>query len=436
MMAVDSTNKGGSNVAAQGTPSAGTPSAAQTLAGMPAVSANGKKPTRKRPSSLLAAAQSLPSVENSLDEFIARANETLVDSAAFNTHKQVEEEDKKRKEQDALRMKATEQQMRESQAREESLRRQLDGLQGKLAEAEARAAVASAGGSQDGVIADLKLRLTMADDRARSVEEKARGEAERVAKLSRELESAKAEAAAVAAAPPPVSSALSLDQEELEQRLRIAETKAVKAITAAKAASMGLTVNPADIAAIESGLVVPMDAGKKGTNWGLVIVALIVGGALAFAGAFVLLKKDTPKAAAGAAPAVEQTQPQAAPPAPVKPTVTPIEEPAPAAAAPAAAAPAAEAPAAAAVEAPPAAAVPAAAAPEAAPVVEAPKAEPKAVEKKAAPAKKATVKKAPKAEKKASGGGLADPFGGDSPAPKKAPKAEKKPAGGGIVDPF
>src|SRR5678815_3679856 len=125
MMAVDS-KQGSSTVPAQGTPHAGTPSPASTLAGMPAVNAtNGAKRTRKRPSSLLAQATSLPSVENSLDEFIARANETLVDPNEF---KAIKEEDEKRKEADALRWKATEQQMRESQARAEALRRQLDGL--------------------------------------------------------------------------------------------------------------------------------------------------------------------------------------------------------------------------------------------------------------------------------------------------------------------
>ena len=434
-MAVDSSNKAGTTVPATGTPSAGTPSPTATLTGMPAVAANGKSRTRKRPSSLMAQASSLPSVESSLDEFIARANETLVDTAGFNAELVRKEEDEKRKEADALRWKAAEQQMRESQAREEALRRQLDGLQGKLAEAEARAAVASAGGSQDGVIADLKVRLTATDERLRAAEEQtrslqdaARSAEERAGKLAQEVIAAKA---AAAAAPPVPAASLSFgDDAELEQRLKIAETKAAKAIAAAKAASMGLTVNPADIAAIESGLVVPMDTGKKGTNWGLVIAAVLVGGAVAFAAAFVVLKKnDAPTAAASTAPAAEQAQPQAAPapapaPAPAQPIVTPIEEPAPAAAAPAPAAPAAAAP----VVEEPKAEEPKAEAPKAAAAEE-----PKAEEPKAAPAKKAVpARKAPKkAAKKAPAGGLADPFG-DAPAPKKK---EKKPAGG-IVDPF
>src|SRR5690606_41736045 len=111
----------------------------------------------------------------------------------------------KRKEHDALRWKAAEQQMRESQAREESLRRQLDGLQGKLAEAEARAAVAGSGGSQDGIIADLKLRLTMADEKIATSEQKVRQTEAKVSKLEQELaaaQSAAATAAATAAAAP------------------------------------------------------------------------------------------------------------------------------------------------------------------------------------------------------------------------------------------
>src|SRR5690606_10464530 len=247
--------------------------------------------------------------------------------------------------------KAAEQQMRESQAREEALRRQLDGLQGKLAEAEARAAVASAGGSQDGIIADLKVRLTATDERlraaeehTRSLQEQARSAEERAGKLAQEVIAAKAAAAAAPPAPALPDSLSLHDDNELEQRLKIAETKAAKAIAAAKAASMGLTVNPADIAAIESGLVVPMDTGKKGTNWGLVIAAVLVGGAVPFAAGWVRMKRNVEPMAAGTAPAAVQPQPQSAPapaPAPAQPVVTPSEEPAPAAAAPAAAAPAA-----------------------------------------------------------------------------------------------
>lgn len=437
-MAVDS-KQGGSSVPATGTPSAGTPSAAQTLAGMPAVAANGKN-KRKRPSSLLAQATSLPSVESSLDDFIARANETLGDAnfdAARIAEKELKQEDEKRKEADALRWKATEQQMRESQAREESLRRQLDGLQGKLAEAEARAAVASSGGSQDGVIADLKYRLNSLEESKRSAED-------RSAQLAQELVLAKASQAAAPAAPFVSESFSNADTEELEQRARLAEAKAAKALAAAKAAAAGLTVNPADLAAIESGLVVPMETTKKGTNWGLVFVALLVGGAIAAAAVFVLNKKDTgSKPAAASVAPTEQAQPPAAAPAPApsKPTVTPIEE-------PAAAQPAQPEAVAAPAAAPEAKATPAPVETKAEPAkveakAEPAPAEPAKVEKKAAaPAKKAaapTKKAATKTSKPS--GGLADPFGGGetAPAPKKTKPAKKAAGGGGdtgIVDPF
>ena len=98
---------------------------------------------RRRSSSLMKVANALPTVEHSLEEFIAKANQTLVDVEGWNSAEQAAKvEDVARKEQDAQRWKQAEVQMREGDAREQSLRRQLDGLQGKLAEAEARAAVA------------------------------------------------------------------------------------------------------------------------------------------------------------------------------------------------------------------------------------------------------------------------------------------------------
>ena len=58
----------------------------------------------KRTSSLMRSASSLPKVEHSLDEFIARANQTLVDVSNWGTADQhVKEEEEKRREQDALR---------------------------------------------------------------------------------------------------------------------------------------------------------------------------------------------------------------------------------------------------------------------------------------------------------------------------------------------
>lgn len=403
-------------------------SPAQTLTGVAAaVASNGSGPNgngkaaanrRKRPSSLLAAANQLPSVENSLDDFISRANQTLTDPdqwhAAENASKA---EDEQRREADQLRARAAEHQLREGEQRETSLRRQLDGLQGRLAEAEARAAVANSGGTQDGVIADLKMRLSRADERIVVAEQFANQADGRVQAISSELASAKASAASV----PTHSSQFFAggDAADADERVRMAEAKAAKAIAIAHAVSAGLTVNPADIAAIESGLVVPMKAPKKGTNWLAIVGALVVGGAVAF-GIAMAVKKDP-------APAV--AAPPAADPAPAKPIVTPIEEPKPTAVP---------------VETAPAAAV--ATKPEpTVPVVEQPvpvKTEPAKVAtpepKHPAPAPKHTAPKhtAPAA----AASGIADPFGDapakKAPAGKKAP--EKKPASGGgaIVDPF
>ena len=95
-------------------------SPAQTLTGVAA--ANPRR--RKRPSSLLAAGTSLPSVETSLDEFIARANQTLSDPSEWRHAEQAaKQEDDHRREADQLRWKAAEQQMREGEVREQSLRR-------------------------------------------------------------------------------------------------------------------------------------------------------------------------------------------------------------------------------------------------------------------------------------------------------------------------
>ncbi len=422
-------------------------SPAQTLTGVAAAVAsnssgpngNGKAAAnrRKRPSSLLAAANQLPSVENSLDDFISRANQTLTDPdqwhAAENASKA---ENEQRREADQLRARAAEHQLREGEQRETSLRRQLDGLQGQLAEAEARAAVANSGGTQDGVIADLKMRLSRADERIVAAEQFANQADGRVQAISNELASAKASAASV----PTHSSQFFAggDAADADERVRMAEAKAAKAIAIAHAASAGLTVNPADLAAIESGLIVPMEVPKKGTNWLAIVGALVVGGAVAFGIAMAVKKDPAPVAPAPAAAAAAPADP-----APTKPTVTPIEEPKPSVppSVPVETAPTAD----------PVAAKSPAVAPVApvVPVVEQPapiKSEPAKVAtpepKHTAPAPKQHTAPAPAPKHTApapAASGIADPFG-DAPA-KKAPgkkTPEKKPASGGgaIVDPF
>ena len=402
-----------------------TVSPAQTLTGVAAIGMNGKN-RRKRPSSLLQAAGTLPSVESSLDEFISRANQTLTDPDQWHAAEDAaKQQDSDQREQDQLRWRAAEQQLREGEAREQSLRRQLDGLQGRLAEAEARAAVAGSG-SQDGVIADLKMRLTRADERIAAAEYHAQQADGRAQQLATDLTAARN---AVPAQPSP--STAFFNTGDSEDRVRLAEAKASKALAVARAAQAGLTVSQADIAAIESGLVVTDLAPAKGTNW-LAVAGAFIGGLAIMFGVSKLITKDQPVAVAAPTAAV------VAPVAPAKPIVTPIEDNPKPAPAPTTAAVKVEASA-------PVANDPAKV--EAAPVAEQPKAEVPVVEQPKAVAPKHTAAavapkhtQAPPAAKKqpaaAGNGGIADPFddGSAKKAPKKAP--EKKPAAGSIADPF
>ncbi|MFN0245915.1 MAG: hypothetical protein ACKV2T_03340 [Kofleriaceae bacterium] len=429
-------------------------------------SANGSrtKSNRKRPSSLMAHASALPTVEHSLEEFIAKANQTLVDVSTWgNADAEAKAAEEARRQQDALRMKAAETQLREGEARETSLRRQLDGLQGKLAEAEARAAVASTtagSAANDAALQQLRDQIEMAEAQRKAADLEKQ-------QLARQLKDAKEEVAVVRATTTmqAVSVPVEVDNSEALERIRIAEAKAAKALAAAKAAQAGLTVSDADLAAIESGLVVPHMPAKSGAPWALIAIAFVGGLGIMFAVWKFALSKD--KAAANTPAQVQPAtapEPLAAPAAApeARPTVTPIEEPA----AKPTVEPIEEEPTAA-VKEEPTAATDEAKAPdvmeEPATAKQEPKAEPvkakaepvkakaepvkaKAEPKKvvapkvkkevSAPKKEAPApkKEAPKKETKPS---VVDPFG-ETPAPKKvAPKKETKPAGGGgIVDPF
>jgi hypothetical protein len=290
--------------------------------------ANGKvRPKRRSTLGMLAESQPLPSVESSLDEFIARANETATDPESWKAAEhQAKAEDDARRQADEVRLKAAEHQLREREARETALRRQLDGLQGKLAESEARAAIAGSG-EQDGVVADLKMQLSAASERITAAQLRER---ELV------LEAAKARASS-----PSISQMMPVvehSDEEADARVRLAEAKATKAIAAARAAAAGLTVNPADLAAIESGLVVPIARRKAIPTW-LIISGAFVGGLVIM---FALFRMNQPKdvvvAAPAPAPAPVATAPVVTPipaPVPSKPIVTPIEDPSPTTTAPA-----------------------------------------------------------------------------------------------------
>lgn len=399
----------------------------QTITGMGAATngAAAGSPKRKRPSSLLAVANQLPSVENSLEEFIAKANQTLVDVGSWGTDKVKEQEDEKRKEIDALRWKAAETQLRESEVRESTLRRQLDNLQGKLAETEARAAVAAESGgypvANDTVVSELRLKVARAEEKAASADMRARS-------LTDSLNEAKL---AVGSRP-----SMELGETIGDDRVRHAEAKATKALAAARAIQAGLTVSSADLAAIESGLVVPDLAEPRKTPWLAIVGAFVVGVAIMFVVTKVVMKDapaTAPAPAAAIAPAAPAAAPAAVAPAPVaatppaavpsKPIVTPIEEPTSNDTAP----------------------TPTTAAPAPTPTPAPELTAPAAVAKvpavhhagaHAAPAHAAPTHAAPKAPatKKPAASNIADPFA-DAPA-KKPAKAEKKPAAGAIADPF
>jgi hypothetical protein len=442
-MAVDKLGETKLGIGANG--ANGTNGAARSNGAATPVVAEGTKRT-KRTSSLMRSASSLPKVEHSLEEFIARANQTLVDVTGWgNTDDQAaREEDDKRREQDAQRWKQAEQQMRESQAREASLRRQLDGLQGKLAEAEARVAVAlSASGqfpvanpAQDKALDELRSQIEQANQRLKASED-------RSSDLARALESAKTEAAARPVVPVDPAGSM-VDTAAAEERIRLAEAKAAKALAAARAAAAGLTVSSADLAAIESGLVVPMVEPERRTPWIPIMLAFAGGlGIMFLVWKFALSNKaETPQAQPQTAPVTQPaTQPDPTP-APASPTVTPIDESGNAGKPAAAASEDVATPVVTDdVKAKPAPTVtpidpepepePVKAEPvKAAPVVKA-KPEPRVAPKPEPRVTKPAVRKdPPKATKPA----IEDPFA--TPAPKPAPKKAPKPAGGGIVDPF
>ena len=421
-MAVDSNGTNGTNgaptgqVTAQGT--GANPTVRPSDAGLP---------KRKRPSSLMKQAGALPTVEHSLEEFIAKANQTLVDVSSWEEAK---EQDAQRREQDANRWKQAEVQMRESEAREAALRRQLDGLQGTLAEAEARAAVAGTqvgSAAHDMQINELKTQIEKAMQRMRAAEERSQELASEVSRLQ-------AEGSARTPLPvAPSGSSVSIDEDEAAERVRLAEAKAAKALAAARAAQAGLTVSPADLAAIESGLVV-VDAPKKSSPVVPILVAFIGGLGIMFVVWKFVLSKDDQKAAANVSAPVQtqpaQAQPPAPPPSqPAQPSVTPIEEENKAA------------PSVTPIEEEKKVEEPAAKTEEAPIKTEEPKVETKVETpaKKETPRAAKSSRTAPKATPKApkqTKSTIADPFA-ETPAPKKETKkpAEKKPSSG-IVDPF
>jgi chromosome segregation ATPase len=150
----------------------------------------------------MSVAAALPSVESSLEDFISRANSTpdaggwgiAADSATQEQRAaeiaQIEAEADRRRQQDQARWKAAETQLKsEAEVRENALKKQLDVLQGKLAAAEARAAVAADtddGAAATAAMAQLQNQLAKAEDRAKSAEAAAKASQAKINEMAAE----------------------------------------------------------------------------------------------------------------------------------------------------------------------------------------------------------------------------------------------------------
>ena len=304
---------------------AATPFANGTAANghaVPAVNGVGNGLRRKRTSSLMSVAAALPSVESSLEDFISRANSTpdaggwglAVDSAVQEQRAveiaQIEADADRRRQQDQARWKQVESQLKaESESRENALRKQLDSLQGKLAAAEARAAVAAdtdGGAAANAAMAQLQQQVAKAEGRVRSAEAAAAAAQAKNNELAAEAATVKPATAAVAALATPTGgdAELRAAAQAAELRAKAADARATKALAIARAASAGLTVSPDDIEKISSGIAPAQElvAPVQKTPW-LVIGGAFIGGLAAMFGLTKMLAKDAPVAVALPAPA-------------------------------------------------------------------------------------------------------------------------------------
>jgi hypothetical protein len=236
---------------------------------------------RRRPSSLQVFAASLPSMETLLDACIERANELDVGDW----------EDSERREADELRSKAADHKLREHRAREAALLRQLETLQSQVAVAEADASSALADSTE---ATDLQTRVVEAEQHACAAEETV----ERIQAL--------------------VASRQQAVERVAGERVEIAEAAAAKAIAAARAAVAGLTIAPAELAAIERGLP-PVPARARG-HASIAIAAAFLGGIGSMFAATRVVGRAHPIIVARPAPIATPSLP--ARPAPI---VTPIE---------------------------------------------------------------------------------------------------------------
>ncbi len=307
---------------------------------------------RKRTSSLMQVAAALPSVESSLEDFISRANSTpdtggwglAVDSAVQEQRAveiaHIEAEADRRRQQDQARWKQVEAQLKaESEIREIALRKQLDSLQGKLAAAEARAAVAAdtdGGAAANAAMAQLQQQVAKAEDRVRAAEAAAKAAQAKNNEMAAEAATVKPAIAVPAMGLMSGGDAeLRAAAEAAELRAKNADARATKALAIARAASAGLTVSPDDIEKIATaiGPAQELVTTAPKTPW-LVVGGAFVGGLVAMFGLTKMLAKDAPAAptlpAPAAAVAPAPTNGVGAAPQPVLPagaTVTPIPTP-------------------------------------------------------------------------------------------------------------
>ena len=137
----------------------------------------------KRRSSLMQAAVALPSVESSLEDFIARANSTLVDVDAWEAQARAERERVARDAQSAedAKIRQAEEAVRaDANAQRQRLEKRIGDLEAELADVSARRAeleakVAVLGSSQamTATVSDLEAKLAAADEKAKAAEAKA-----------------------------------------------------------------------------------------------------------------------------------------------------------------------------------------------------------------------------------------------------------------------
>src|SRR6185503_8218103 len=146
---------------------------------------------------------------------------------------------------------------------------------------------AAAVAAHDHKIDELKQQIDAANLKMKQAEARSQ-------EMSRALELAKTESAARTAVDVGGFGGAKESDEEAEARVRLAEAKAAKALAAARAAAAGLTVSSADLAAIESGLVVTRPV-KKSSPLPFIVLGLVGGLAIMAVVWKLVLDQPTPQ---------------------------------------------------------------------------------------------------------------------------------------------